>query len=330
MEKLKAAVIGLGIGKHHAMVLSNMDNVDLVAVADKKEHIVSHLSTQLNAEGYCEGQDLLRNHNLDFVCLCVPPSVHPCFTAEAAERGVHIFCEKPMAPDLAACDKMINACEENDVQLMVGHKKRFSPTFQFVKQQSEGEFGAIRWANLRYACGRVDMDWVWEEEDGGGPLLENSVHVFDMLRYLVGEVQRVTAEGGNVFNPAREPQLDTAAVSLKFQSGAMASVACGQACEWGFAHESSCFAHEHALVELRGTFDNPEHLHYVKRSNPDNTHTVDRPEHDLFAYELEHFTHCLEDSKPPLIDGREGRKAVEISLAVKESIRSGETVVLNE
>lgn len=328
MDKLKAGVIGLGIGKHHAMVLSEMDNIELVAIADREEDITSHLSAQLGAQGYLEGKALLDNHDLDFVCLCIPPSFHLDFTTEAANRGAHVFCEKPMAPDLSACDTMIDVCEANGVHLMIGHKKRFSPTFQFIKQQSDNDFGAIRWANLRYACGQVDMDWVWDEDDGGGPILENAVHAFDMLRYLIGDIERVSAEGGNLFNRGREPQIDTAAISLKFQSGAIASVGCGQASEWEFAHESSCFAHEHAIVELSGTFDNPEHLQYAMRSNADKTHTIERAEHDLFAYELEHFSRCLQENERPLIDGYAGRKAVEVSLAAKASIRSGRPVEL--
>jgi predicted dehydrogenase len=326
VQTLKTAVIGLGIGKHHAMVLSEMEGTELVAVADLKKDITTHLSDQLDVNGYLDGMQLLEEEPLDFVCICLPPAMHLRFTREASKRGIHVFCEKPMAPTLADCDGMIEACRSNEVKLMIGQKKRFSPAFQFIKNKTEGDFGPIRWASLRYACGQVGMDWFWDEEDGGGPLLENSVHAFDMLRYLIGEVDRVYAEGGNAFNPGRAPQLDTAAVSIRFKNDAVASVAVGQAWEWGFAQESSYFAHDEALVELTGTFDNPEHLHYVLRSDPEETIKLDRPEHDLFQLELDHFAQCIRGGTRPLVTGREGRRSIAVCLAVKESVRTGEPI----
>lgn len=326
MQTLKTAVIGLGIGKHHAMVLSQMEGIELVAVADLKRDITSHLADQLDVDGYLDGMQMLEEEALDFVCLCVPPAAHLRFTREAAKRGIHVFCEKPMAPSLPDCDGMIDICHKNEVKLMIGQKKRFSPAFQFIKEKTQGEFGPIRWASLRYACGRVGMDWFWDEDNGGGPLLENSVHAFDMLRFLIGEVDEVHAMGGNAFNEDRAPQLDTAAVTLRFDGGAVASVGCGQAWEWGFAQENSYFAHDKAVVELVGTFDNPEHLHYVLRSDPDETIKLDRPEHDLFELELDHFAQCIRGGTVPLVTGQEGRKSIAVCLAVKESVRTGETV----
>lgn len=326
MSTLKTGVIGLGIGKHHAMVLSGMPEVDLVAVADLKEEISSHLGEQLDVDVYSDGVAMLNDETLDFVCLCVPPAMHLPFTREAAGRGINVFCEKPMAPTLEDCDKMVESCRASDVKLMIGHKKRFSPAFNFIKEQTHDKFGPIHWAGIHYACGRVKMDWVWDEDNGGGPLLENSVHAFDTLRFLIGEVETVFAEGGNAFNPNRAPQPDAAAVSLRFTNGAVASVACGQTWEWGLSKESSHFAHDGAVVELAGTFDNPEHLRYVLRDEPENVVQVDRPEHDLFELELRHFVSCLADDTTPLANGADARKSVAVSLAVKESIRSGELV----
>ena len=332
MKELRCAVIGLGIGKRHAMVLSQMDDLKLVAVADLKEELVGGLAKQLGVASYERGEELLGAEEIDFVCICTPPAAHLFLTEKAATQGINVFCEKPMAPSVKACEGMIEACREGGVKLMIGHKKRFQPAFRFLKEMSgEGaDFGLPLWANLRYACGPVGMDWFWEEDNGGGPLLENSSHAFDMLRYLMGEVISVQAAGGNLFNRDRAPQLDTAAVSLRFETGAIASVGCGQAYEWSFAGENSFVACEKAVVEISGSFDNPEHLRYVMREEPERVIEVDQPERDLFEIELEHFAECIREDSRPLTSGEESMRAVEICLAVKRAVRSEEPVRLGE
>jgi len=323
---LKTAVIGLGIGKRHAMVLSQMECVQLVAVADLKRDLATPLASQLGVRCYLDGMELLEKEKLDFVCVCTPPASHLTFTKGAAQRGFHVFCEKPMAPDLGDADGMIKACKDAGVKLMIGQKKRFQPAFSFVKEMTQKDFGPIRWAVVRYACGRVPLDWFWHEEDGGGPLHENSVHAFDMLRHLMGEVERVYAEGGNLFNPDRAPQLDVASVSLRFKSGAVAAVGCGQAYEWAFAGETSFLACDKAIAEVRGSFDNPEHLRYIIRAEPGRIVEVNYGEKDLFRAELAHFAECILNNKTPLVTGEEGRASIAVCLAVKQSIRTGKPV----
>jgi predicted dehydrogenase len=326
VKTLKTAVIGLGIGKRHAMVLSGMECIELVAVADLRKDLSVPLGTQLGVRSWQDGMELLEKEKLDFVCVCTPPSSHLTFTRAAAQRGVHVFCEKPMAPTLADCDGMIETCRKAGVKLMVGQKKRFQPAYNFVKEMTGKDFGAIKWAVVRYACGRVPLNWFWKEEDGGGPLHENSVHAFDILRFLMGDVERVYAEGGNLFNPDRAPQIDVASVSIRFKSGAVAAVGCGQAYEWGFAGETSYLACEKAIAEVKGSFDNPEHLRYILRSEPGRVVEVNYGEKDLFRAELAHFAECILNDKQPLVPGEEGRASVAVSIAVKESIRTGRPV----
>lgn len=323
------AVIGLGIGKQHAMVLSRMEGVELVAVADRKGSLASDMGAQLGVGAYLEGTELLEQEALDFVCICTPPCSHLAITRQAAERGVHVFCEKPMAPSLGDCDGMTAACKEHGVKLMIGQKKRFHPSFRLVKEKIGGEFGPVRWVVMRYACGRVPMPWFWDEDDGGGPLLENSVHAMDILRFLLGEVERVYAEGGNLFNEQWAPQLDAAAVSLRFRSGAIASVGCGQAWEWGFGSESTYLAAENAVAEIKGSFDNPEHVRYVLRNAPDKVVSVPPSHVDLFELELAHFGDCIRTGSIPLVTGRDARASIAVCLAVKESARTGEPVALS-
>lgn len=328
MKSLRTGVIGLGIGKCHADVLSRMEGVELVAVADLKDDVVTQLGAKLGVRTYREGAELLKAEALDFVCICTPPSSHLALTQAAAGRGMHVFCEKPMAPTLEDCDGMIAACRNRNVKLMIGQKKRFHPSFRFVKEKLQGEFGPARWAVVRYALGRVGWAWFWDERDGGGPLLENSVHAMDILRFLLGEVERVYAEGGNLFNPQWAPQVDTAAVSLRFRSGAVAALGCGQASEWGFASEGTYLGADNAVVEITGSFDSPEDVRYILRSNPKNVVEVRHENVDLFTLELAHWADCIRQGTEPLVSGEVAKGSVAVCLAVKESVRTGRPVTL--
>ena len=326
MTPLKAAVIGLGIGRSHAAVLAAMAGVDLVAVADLKNDVLAQIAAETGARAYADGAELMAKEQLDFVSICTTPATHLAFTRDAAARGVHVFCEKPMAPTLDDCNGMIAACAEHGVKLMIGQKKRFHPLYRFVKDGIGGDLGPVRWASIRYACGRVPMPWFWDEADGGGPLMENAVHAIDMLRHLMGDVERVHAEGGNMFNDQWAPQLDAAAASLKFRSGAVATASCGQTSEWGFASEAACFATERAVVEIDGGFDNPQHLRYALRDDPRNAvdKTIDVP--NLFELELSHFIDCIRAGAEPLVTGESARDSLAVCFAIKESIRTGRSV----
>lgn len=326
MKNLKAGVIGLGIGKQHVRVLKAMSGVDLVGVVDMRAELAQEVARQHGVKAFVEAARLLHEESLDFVCICTPPASHAALTEQAAERGVHVFCEKPMAATLADCDRMIRSCEKAGVKLMIGQKKRFHPNVQFVKERTASDFGPIRWATIRYACGRVPMDWFWDEADGGGPLHENSVHAMDLLRHLVGDVERVYAEGGNLFNPSRRFQEDAAVVSLRFKNGAVAAIGCGQTWEWSFSGEGAWLATERAVIEMTGGFDNPRHLKYLLRDNPENTQDMDAGEVDLFERELAHFVGCIREDRTVLVTGEEGRASIAVCLAVKESIRTGKAV----
>lgn len=326
--RLKAAVIGLGIGRAHADRLAKMDGVDVAAVADLNEERARQVAAKCDARPYADGSELIESEALDFVSVCTNPATHLDLTRRAAAKGVHVICEKPMAPSLEACDGMIQACADAGVKLMIAHKKRFESAYRFIKEQAAGEFGPIRWVTVKYALGRVAKPWFWREDDGGGPLRENTVHIMDMMRFLLGDVERVYAEGGNMFNPEWPEQIDVAAVTLRFRSGAIAALGVGQASEWGFATEFVSLSHENAVVELGGKFDSPFSLRYVLKSDPENIIEKSFEDFDPFHAELAHFADCVREDREPLIPGEEGRASVALCEAVKKSARTGEIVVL--
>lgn len=330
MADLRVGVIGLGIGKRHLQSYASMPDVKIVAVADANRARLTECAEQYSVAAYEDGARLLAEVQLDAVSTCTPPASHRELTTMAASRGVHVLCEKPMAPTVSDCDAMVEACREAGVVLMIAQKKRFHPLVQRLKERTGGALGPARWAVVKYALGRVGMDWFWDEADGGGPLQENSVHAVDTLRYLMGEVTTVMAVGGNLFNPDRAPQVDVAAVSLQFASGAVAALGLGQASEWGFAEEHFFVACEHGEAHFSGRFDAPVHWWMALRSAPGDVEKEEIPPDDCFDREIGHFLDCVRSGTLPLVTGEDARGSVAVTLAIKESIRTGLPIKLTQ
>lgn len=328
MSKVRVGVIGLGIGKRHLQSYAGMDGVSITAIGDVDREAAERLALEYGAAAFTDPLALLASGSVDAVSLCTPPRFHRPLTEAAAAAGIHVLCEKPMAPSLADCDAMSAACRAAGVRLMVAQKKRFHPLIQRIKTLTEGELGPIRWAVGKYALGRVPKDWFWSEADGGGPLLENSIHTVDMCRFLLGEVRSVYAEGDNLFNPERRPQLDTAAVTLRFTSGAVAALGLGQAAEWGYANESFFFAGDGGEVRLSGRFDRPTEWWFARRADPTRPEVESTPEDDCFDREISHFLECARTGAEPLVTGEMGRGSVAVCLAIKESARTGQPVAV--
>lgn len=328
MQPLRVGVIGLGIGKRHLQSLAAMPDVTIAAVCDIVEESAQQSAEAVGAAPYTDAEAMIATGGLDCVSICTPPRSHRAITEVAARYGTHVLCEKPMAPSLADCDAMIEACRDAGVCLMIAQKMRFHPLVQRLKALTSGALGPIRWAVAKYALGKVGYDWFWNEEDGGGPLLENSIHTVDMMRYLVGEIDTVWAAGGNLFNAERAPQIDTAAVSLQFVDGAVAALGIGQASEWAWADEHFFFACLHGEARIWGGFDRPTHWWSARRDDPASVEEEVVPVDDCFDREIGHFLECVRTGATPLVTGEDARRSVEACLAIKRSVRTGQAVRL--
>jgi len=327
---MKVAIVGLGIGQVHLNYFQQHPEVEIAGVVDTNTSVLKQICHRYKVPGFSSAEELLRQNRPDGVSLCTPPCSHLSLTELFASSGVHILCEKPMAPTISDCEKMIEVCEKNKVFLMVGFKKRFSPTYQFLKEKFENEFGLPAWILIRFALGRVDKKWFWQENDGGGPLVENTVHMIDLLHFFLGKVERVYAEGGNFFRPDFSPQIDSAIFTLKFEKGAIAGVGAGYASEWGFAREEISFATSKFAGQVSGPFDRPEKIQYIQRDKPAEIQERNFINCDGFSEEISHFLSCLQGKSKPAVTGKEGLEALKVCLAVKKSIRQQKPVKLKE
>ena len=327
---MKIAVIGLaGVGRAHVDRWAKSPDAELVGVCDIVPQIADEFALEYSVKGYTSTQEMLDREDLTAISICTPPKIHLALTRMAAARGIHVLCEKPMASTVEDCQEMINVCKSAGVVLQIGHKKRFIPPLLRLKELTEGEFGPIQYMVHRYPHpGMSNKDWFWAENDGGGPILENAVHAADILGFLMGDVDRVYAEGATFFAPHRKPQIDCAMFTLRFKSGAIGVVNAGMVSMGGFSFEDFYVANENGVAEVTGRFDSAETLRYSFRNDPESVQEENHPNFDSFWAEIEHFIKCIQTGSEPRASGEAGMKAVAICRAVKRSAEIGEPVVL--
>jgi predicted dehydrogenase len=329
---IRVGVIGLGIGKVHLQNYQAMPDVEIAAVADVNAEAASVLGAQYDATPYADAFEMLRREQLDAVSVCTPPKHHAPLVVAAAERGIHVLCEKPMAPTLAECDQMIEAAAKAGVTLMIGFKKRYAPAYAYLKER-EAEWGQPRIALCRYQLGPVAKAWFWDEADGGGPLIENTAHCLDVLRYLMGDVETVYAETSNLLNRSNAgagSDVAEAVFTLRFRSGATAAVAAGAAGVWAYDElERLSFSYDRQIVEVYGRFDVPRTMRIMERATErEGAGVTVRTWEDAtgFPQEFAAFVECAQGKATPRATGSDGRAALQLGLAIKESGRSGKPI----
>lgn len=182
-------------------------------------------------------------------------------------------------------------------------------------------------AQVRYQLGPVDKDWFWDEADGGGPLIENTAHVFDMLRYLLGDAERVYAEGGSALAPGRTTVAE-AVCTIRFQAGTVVSLAAGAGGSWAYDQSERWVLNYDGLnAELVGPFDAVNSLRTMKRA-AGTVETRWWAETSGWPEEMSHFLACIRGEEQPRATGADGKAALEMGLAVKQSVRTGLPVEL--
>jgi predicted dehydrogenase len=328
---IQIGVIGLGIGQVHLRQYHALPNARIVAVADIDARLAEEAAARYGATAYSDGLRLIEEAGLDAVSICTTPRTHCALTEAAAARGLHVFCEKPMAPTLDECQRMIAACDKAGVILAIGFKKRYAPAYAWLKEQ-EATWGAPRIATVKYQHGPVGKAWFWDAADGGGPLVEAAGHSLDLLRYLCGEVASVYAHTTNFFSQEHSQTVpaEVAAV-LRFTSGSVATLTAGCIAEWTDTHnERWALAYDGALAEVEGPLDEPVLLRWQRRGEAqESVRQFLRGEAGGFAGEFSDFLRCIETGEgAPRATGVDGLRALQLSLALKESGRTGQVVAV--
>ena len=197
---LRVGVIGTGgIAKAHVEGYQ-LAGAEVVALCDVNPVTLDARQTEWKvATGYTQYQELLNDPTIEAVSICTPNSSHHPITMAAAAAGKHVLCEKPVSMDLAQAEEMINMCEKAGVVFQVGHHMRsWAAAVQAKGMIDHGHIGEITYARFRQAHdwgGAKEVRGVFgsKEASGGGTLLDNGCHLFDLARFFGGNVGDVFA-----------------------------------------------------------------------------------------------------------------------------------------
>ena len=210
--------------KRVAPALRDSALCELVAVSRARAELAESFAREFGARRWCaEWQDLLMDYEIDAIYVATPVHLHAEQTIAAAERGKHVLCEKPMALNVAECDRMIAACRDNDVKLGIAYYRHFYPVVRRVKELlNSGELGvpvvvqinAFEWFDPSASDPRA---WLLNKSLSGGPMFDFGCHRIEVLLDIFSDVRDVKATHANTFFD-REVE-DTATAVFQFERG---------------------------------------------------------------------------------------------------------------
>lgn len=350
-EKVKWGIIGTGvIAPNHATAVTSSRYAELVAVCDVDVPKGKAFAEKWGGVAFfSDYKELLDSGTVEAVSVCTPSGLHPEMTIEAARRGVHVLCEKPMGITLPQLDAMMAAVHESGIKLGVVFQRRTSPLSQQVREAVQG--GALGQmvlgdAYLKYYRSPAyyrSADWraTWAL-DGGGALMNQGVHGVDLLLWIMGSpVKSVYAKAEA---KVRDIEVeDTAIAILEFENGAYGMIEGTTSCNPG---EPTTFA----LHGDRGTiiFGDQGLVRWAVAPSRDVVAEDQDMKGDLgeatvvstadptaisrtgHQFQVDDLALAIREDREPFATGESGRKAVELILAIYESARTGREVIMSE
>jgi predicted dehydrogenase len=275
---------------------------------------------------YAEYERCLRD--VDAVFICLPNTLHAEYTVRAAEAGVHVLCEKPLATTDADCARMITACRTADVKLMTAYRLHFEPlTLEMLRRVHAGEIGDPRYFTSAFSMHAKPGGIRTRRDLGGGTLFDLGVYCINAARMFFRAEPRSVLAVSTPGDSVGMPEIDemTSAL-LRFDEGRTASFTTSFA-----AADVSEFHVVGTEGELRAdpAYSHREALAYTLTTKRRTIRRKGR-KRDQFAAELLYFAKCIREDRTPEPSGEEGAWDVRIVDALYESAARGETIALRQ
>lgn len=330
-EVMTVVIVGLGsIGRRHLANLRQEQPQARIIVLSRPGS--SHPDSRL-ADRLVHSMEDVLNEAPHCAIIAGPASEHVSTALALARRGVHLLVEKPLSHTLDGVDELIKECSARQLVLMPGYTLRFIPSLMVLKQAlSEGRIGRLLIA--RAEVGQYLPDWrpgtdyrqsvSARAELGGGALLELS-HEIDYLRWLAGDVKRITALAARVSDLEMDAE-DSAEIAVEFDNGALGSISLNM-----LARPGGRFCR---LVGELGTLEWDAIRSETRWYNADTkmwtvlSQQVQGGRNDMYLAELRHFLNCVHGEEVPRITPDDGLRALQVVVAAKQSAREGRTVTL--
>jgi UDP-N-acetyl-2-amino-2-deoxyglucuronate dehydrogenase len=346
------AIVGTGlISTTHFEQISAIEGAKVVAVYSRNEEKAKTLAEKAGADWYTDYQEMLKRKEIDIVSIITPSGTHADLAIKAARAGKHVIVEKPMEISLEKAQQMIDACCEHHVKLSVISQHRFDASTVRIKEDIDsGHFGKM-------VLGQASVNWYrpqsyydtskWRgtmEMDGGGVLINQAIHTIDLFQYFMGEVESVYAHTAILAHEGIEVE-DVAVATVKFKNGGLGTIVATTAAYPGLS----------ARLEIIGTngtavIENDQLMkHYLRNQDNEteafnlasvknhyggnhdqasvNPAALDGASHRLQFIDM---INAIQEDREPLVNGEEGLKPLKIILAIYESARTGQPVLLED
>lgn len=334
-QNMNVGLIGAGrIGRLHAENLAHrLPQVNLAAVSDIFVEAAEKVAADFQVPAaFKDHRPILEDESIEAVIICSSTDTHAQMIEEAAEAGKQIFCEKPIALDLAKIDRALEAVERAGVKLQVGFNRRFDPNFRRVQEiVAAGEIGTPQ--VLRITSRDPQPPPIEYVKVSGGIFLDMTIHDFDMARFLMGsEVEEIYAAGGVLVDPkiGEVGDIDTTIITLRFANGALGAIDNSRQAVYGYDQRVEVFGSDGMVAVSNNTPDS------AVVSDAKGVHGslplfffVERYTESYIA-EMRAFVKCVLEDRSPPVTGIDGRIPVVMGYAARKSYEENRPVKLSE
>ncbi len=311
MNKIKTAVIGVGsLGQHHARILSQHENSELVGVVDASEERGKQIATSCKTVNFTKPGDII--DKVQAVVIAVPTPYHYEVAKKFLNAGVHCLVEKPITLQVEHADELIQTAKDKKLVLQVGHIERFNPAFTASKPYiKEPKFiEAVRIGPYDSRMSHI------------GVVLDLMIHDLDIILSIVkSKVVSIEAYGEKVFSEHE----DRARARLRFENGCIADISISRA-SFDKSRKMTVFQ-DNGFVSLDyGTkivniYSKKSDVKELKTMSDIEMLTPEVGTKEQLFYELDHFLSCINDNKIPMITGENGRDALKLAHDILKNIK---------
>lgn len=338
------AILGTGlISKFHARAIRDVANAKLVAVCSRDPARADAFAAEFGCEAFVSLGAMLANPAVDILTVTTPSGTHREAVMAGAMAGKHVLCEKPLEITLERVDEMIAAHRAAGTRLGCTFQLRYMPALQPIRDAlREGRFGTLTYAGAYVPWWRSDeyyseSSWHGTQQlDGGGALMNQAIHMIDLLCDVMPPVESVSAFTSSVGHPGIETE-DAATVALRFQGGALGAIY-GTTSSWPGQSKrleitgtqgTAILVEDHlAVFEFRDKRASDAEI-LAKYSRVGGSHGVNDPgamTHLLHAACFRDFVAALDTGEPFRIDGASARRSVALIRAIYTSASTGSRV----
>jgi len=341
-------LVGCGmIASFHARAIEDIRGAKVVALFDSFPASAKRLAESIPGVAVYDDYDQFLAHpGLDIVNICTPSGAHMDVAVKAANAKKHVVVEKPLEITLKRCDKIIDTCDKNGVKLATILPSRFSPANMALKKAIDsGRFGKltlgdtyVKWWRSQeyYDSGGWRGTWAL---DGGGAYMNQAIHNVDLLYWFMGDVAEVSGITDTLAHERIEVE-DTGVATVRFKNGALGVLEATTSAYPGLLKKTEIHGTTGTVIveqddvllwEFAKTNKKDEAIRKEFAQKKGGTGGASDPSAISYAGHMEQlkdFIKAIKTGGTPIVDGREGRKSVEIILAIYKSSHTGRRVEL--